>query len=282
MTGPLIQPDALADLVDSGSVALFDCRFDLADPAAGAAAFRAGHIPGAWYLDLDSDLSGPADGPDGRHPLPERSALVATLRAAGVRQGVQVVVYDDAGGAIAARAWWLLRWLGHDDVALLDGGWQAWSASGRALAAGEASPRPEGDFRERPPLVGTTGAAEIVDALGSDRLLVIDARTPERFAGEPHPLDAVAGHIPGARNRFYRDNLDDAGRFRPADELRAAFADVLRETPPDRAVLQCGSGVTACHDLLAMEIAGLAGARLYPGSWSGWIADPDRPVAGRR
>jgi thiosulfate/3-mercaptopyruvate sulfurtransferase len=196
-----------------------------------------------------------------------------------VNQGDQVVVYDDAGGSQAARAWWMLRWLGHEAVALLDGGLAAWTASGRALEAGPGESRPEGDIMAGSALVGTVDTADIVAALGGDRLLVIDARTAARFAGEPHPLDAASGHIPGARNRFWGDNLIQNGQFKPAEMLRAEFDAILDGVLPDSVALQCGSGVTACHDLLAMEIAGLNGARLYPGSWSAWTGDPARPIA---
>ena len=274
----LIDADALAGLLAHGDVALFDCRFDLADPDAGARLFAQEHIPGAAHLDLERDLSAPPSAEGGRHPLPERGAFAERLRALGVRAGDQVVVYDDAGGAQAARAWWMLRWLGHEAVALLDGGLGAWRAQEYALEEGSARGRPAGDIVAGKPLAGTIDTARILASLGSGELLVIDARTAARFAGEPHPLDARSGHIPGARNRFYGDNLAADGRFKPADALRAEFAAVLQDTPPEHAALQCGSGVTACHDLLAMEIAGLPGALLYPGSWSAWTADPRRPI----
>ncbi|WP_404711372.1 sulfurtransferase [Sphingomonas sp. MMS24-J13] len=275
----LVDVDALAVMVDEGRVALFDCRFHLNDPDAGRAAFEAGHIPEAEYLDLEHDLSAPASVEGGRHPLPDREGFAARLRTFGVRSGDQVVVYDDVGGSLAARAWWMLRWIGHEAVALLDGGLAAWAASGRALESGLGMPRPEGDIMVGPALVGTVDTADIVAALGSDRLLVIDARTPARFAGKSHPLDTAAGHIPGARNRFWGDNLIQNGRFKPAEALRAEFDAVLAGVSPANVALQCGSGVTACHDLLAMEIAGLNGARLYPGSWSAWTGDPARPIA---
>ncbi len=275
----LIDADALADLIGGDGLALFDCRFNLADPQAGTRAFEGGHIPGAAYLDLERDLSARPSGEGGRHPLPDREGFAARLRVLGVRSGDQVVVYDDAGGSLAARAWWMLRWLGHADVAVLDGGLQAWTAGDRALEQGPAQPRPEGDIIAGAPLVGTVGTADILAALGSPGLFVIDARTAARFAGEPHPLDAASGHIPGARSRFWGDNLGSDGRFKPAGMLHAEFAALLDAVPLDRVVLQCGSGVTACHDLLAMEHAGLSGARLYPGSWSAWTADPARPIA---
>jgi thiosulfate/3-mercaptopyruvate sulfurtransferase len=275
----LIDADALAGLIGGDGLALFDCCFNLADPQAGARAFETGHISGAVYLDLERDLSAPPSAEGGRHPLPDREAFAARLRALGVKATDQVVVYDDVGGSLAARAWWMLRWLGHEAVAVLDGGLQAWTAGGRALEQGPARPRPEGGIIAGEPLVATVGTADIFAALGTPELLVIDARTAARFAGEPNPLDAASGHIPGARSRFWGDNLGPDGRFKPAEMLRADFAALLDTTPLDRVVLQCGSGVTACHDLLAMEHAGLSGARLYPGSWSAWTADPTRPIA---
>lgn len=275
----LVDADALAALVGEGQLALFDCRFNLNDPNAGRAAFDAGHIPGANYLDLEHDLSAPASVDGGRHPLPDRESFAARLRARGVRAGDQVIVYDDVGGSLAARAWWMLRWIGHEAVALLDGGIAAWTTSGRALESGPGPARSEGDIAVGAALVGTVDTAEIVAALGTNRLLVIDARTAARFAGEPHPLDTASGHIPGARNRFWGNNLIHNGRFKPAETLRAEYDAVLDGVLPGGVALQCGSGVTACHDLLAMEIAGLRGARLYPGSWSAWTADSARPVA---
>lgn len=279
MIGGLIQINALADLIAADGVLPIDCRFDLARPEAGKAAFDAGHIPGAAYFDLDKDLSDPPGRETGRHPLPDRDLFAARLRATGARRGLPIVCYDDAGGAYAARAWWLLRWLGHEAAAVLDGGFPAWVAAGQPLEAGDARARPAGDIVPLAPRAGFVDTAAVVAALGTPRLHVIDARTPARFAGEPHPLDSVAGHIPGAHNRFYGDNLDGAGRFKPVERLRREWEDLLAGVPPEQVVLHCGSGVTACHDLLAMHLAGLEGARLYPGSWSAWTSDPARPVA---
>lgn len=273
----LIDADTLAARISGARLAIFDCRFDLTDAAAGARAFELGHVPGAAHLDLARDLSGPPGGEHGRHPLPDRAAFAARLRASGVCDADQIVVYDDAGGSLAARAWWMLRWIGHEAVALLDGGLSAWVTAGHALEQGPARLRPAGDLTVRPALVDTADTGEIVAALGSDRLQVIDARTASRFGGAPHPLDTVSGHIPGARSRFWGENLAANGRFKPPEALRAEYGAVLDGVPPERAVVQCGSGVTACHDLLAMEVAGLGGARLYPGSWSAWTNDPARP-----
>jgi thiosulfate/3-mercaptopyruvate sulfurtransferase len=261
-----------------GSVLVFDCRFDLAAPEAGAAAYAAGHVPGAHYLHLDRDLSGAATGKNGRHPLPDRAALVAKLAGFGLNEGQQVVAYDAAGGVYAARLWWLLRWLGHDSAALLDGGLAAWEAAGRPLETA-VPPRSAGNFKAGKPLAVTVDVQAVERNLTTRDHVVIDARAADRYRGENETIDPVGGHIPGALNRFFKDNLTDDGRFRTAHELRDAFGALLGKTPPDRVVLQCGSGVTACHNALAMEIAGLHGAALYGGSWSEWCADPSRPVA---
>jgi thiosulfate/3-mercaptopyruvate sulfurtransferase len=272
----LIDATALAAIAED--VLIVDCGFDLGDPEAGRRAYQAGHLPGARYLHLDHDLAGPMSGTNGRHPLPDRETFAATLRAIGLRQGQQVVAYDAQGGPYAARLWWLLRWAGHEAVAVLDGGVQAWVAAGFALETDEPVVTP-GDFVAASPKVGSVDATSVVANIDAPAFLVVDARTPERFRGDPNPLDPVAGHIPGAANRFFKDNLGPDGRFKPAADLAADFGAVLGSTLPADAVMQCGSGVTACHNLLAMEVAGLSGARLYPGSWSEWIADPSRPVA---
>jgi thiosulfate/3-mercaptopyruvate sulfurtransferase len=276
----LIDAPTLQALLAAGSVALFDCRFDLANPQAGEQQFMAARLPTAQYLHLERDLSGYPDGANGRHPLPDRQTLAATLRAKGVGRGQLVVAYDTAGGAYAARLWWLLRWLGHTDVAVLDGGLPAWQAAGLPLASGAPAPNREGDFTAAvAPACPVIETDAVLANLHTHAKLVLDARTPDRFRGEPNPLDPVAGHIPGARSRCFKDNLTPTGLFKPPHTLRAEFAAVLAGTPPEAVVLQCGSGVTACHNAFAMHIAGLAGATLYPGSWSAWIADPSRPVA---
>lgn len=274
----LIDVDALAARLAAGTpTVVLDCRFDLADPSAGEAAYEARHLPGARYVHLDRDLSGLKTGRNGRHPLPERAALAAWAGRMGIAPGVQVVAYDDQGGPYAARCWWLLRWLGHDAVAVLDGGFSAWRAAGRAFEDDEqapltgTSPYPA----SAAPAMPTVDADALQTALGRVRL--VDARNGARFRGEVEPLDPVAGHIPGATLRFFQDNLVPGGRFKPADQLRAEFD--AWATPADRVVHQCGSGVTACHNLLAMTHAGLEGSALYPGSWSEWCADPARPVA---
>jgi thiosulfate/3-mercaptopyruvate sulfurtransferase len=276
----LISAANLADRLDAapGSVLIFDCRFDLAAPESGEADCTAGHLPGAHYLHLDRDLSGSKNGTNGRHPLPDRAALVATLAAFGLNDGQQVVAYDAQGGMYAARLWWLLRWLGHDSAALLDGGLQAWKAAGKPLEAGAPAKTP-GNFKAAAPLAVTVDVQAVERNLTTRDHVLIDARANDRYRGENETIDRVGGHIPGALNHFFKDNLNAEGRFKTAHELRDAYSALLGATPPDRVVLQCGSGVTACHNALAMEIAGLHGAALYPGSWSEWSANPSRPVA---
>ena len=220
-----------------GSVFVIDCRFDLANPEAGAKAYAEGHVPGAQYLSLDHDLSGPKTGVNGRHPLPDRAKLVAVLAARGLKQGQQVVAYDSQGGMYAARAWWLLRWLGHDAVALLDGGLQAWQAAGHALTQ-DIAPHSPGDFKAGAPLAVTFDVQAVERNLGTHERVVIDARAADRYRGENETLDAVGGHIPGALNRFFKDNLTADGRFKPAHSLREEFQALLPGIPPDHVVLQ--------------------------------------------
>ncbi|MCJ2188308.1 sulfurtransferase [Novosphingobium beihaiensis] len=273
----LISVPELQSLIASGSgVLLLDCTFELGAPEKGPALYAEGHLPGAHYAHLDEDLAGPPDGTNGRHPLPARVALAAWLRTQGLRKGQQAVAYDSNGGAWAARAWWLLRWMGHAPVAVLDGGKPAWVEAGLPLETTPPGPVMTGNFEAGEPLTAAPAdAADVLANIGGGEAQVLDARDPSRFRGDPNPIDPVPGHIPGARNRFFGDNLGPDGRFRPAAELAADFTALLDGKP---AVLSCGSGVTACHNALAMEIAGLPGARLYPGSWSEWISDPARPV----
>lgn len=256
-------------------VVLLDCSFDLADGSAGARAFAQGHLPGAIYAHLERDLSGAKTGRNGRHPLPSRQALAERAGAWGITPEVQVVCYDQQGMPYAARAWWLLRWLGHRAVAVLDGGIGAWLAAGGALNDAVTPAPAQPAYPSLPEAMPSIGAAELQAHLGQRP--VLDARAGERFRGEIEPLDAVAGHIPGAHNRCFKDNLQADGRYKPAGTLRAEF-DAL-QLDAARLVHQCGSGVTACHNLLAMEHVGLTGSALYPGSWSEWCADPQRPVA---
>jgi len=272
----LITAPELRSLIDGDAApVLLDCNFDLVDPAAGAQAYARGHLPGAVHADLERDLSGAKTGRNGRHPLPDRDALAATAGGWGVAPGVPVVAYDAQGAACAARAWWLLRWLGHEAVAVLDGGLAAWLAAGGALVREAPPTRPRPPYPAGAPAMPTIDADTVLAALG--RIPLLDARAPERFRGDVETIDPVAGHIPGARLRFFKDNLQADGRFKPAAALRAEF-DALGGAPAGW-VHACGSGVTACHNLLAMAHAGLDGGRLYPGSWSEWCADPARPVA---
>jgi thiosulfate/3-mercaptopyruvate sulfurtransferase len=276
----LISAANLGERLDAAPESVFvaDCRFDLTHPAAGEQAYAAGHLPGAHYLHLDRDLSGPKTGSNGRHPLPDRETLARKLAARGLKKGQQVIAYDAQGGMYAARLWWLLRWLGHDSVAALDGGLAAWTEAGRTLV-GEVPVETAGDFATAAPLAVTIDAAAVERNLQSRERLIVDARAADRYRGENETLDPVGGHIPGALNRPFKDNLQIDGRFKSAHELREAFHAVLGSTAPERAVMQCGSGVTACHNLLAMEVAGLHGAALYSGSWSEWCANPSRPIA---
>ncbi|KMY85115.1 Thiosulfate sulfurtransferase, rhodanese [Candidatus Paraburkholderia calva] len=276
----LISAANLAERLDTapGSVLVFDCRFDLTASKVGEKAYADGHIPGAHYLHLDRDLSGVKTGTNGRHPLPERAVLVEKLANFGLNDAQQVVAYDAQGGMYAARLWWLLRWLGHDSVALLDGGLPAWEAAGQSLAQ-DIPPKSKGSFVAHKPLQVTIDAQAIERSIGTRDHLLIDARANDRYRGENEMLDRIGGHIPGALNHFFKDNLSAEGRFKTAHELRETFGTLIGTTPTDRIVLQCGSGVMACHNALAMEIAGLHGAALYSGSWSEWSADPGRPVA---
>jgi thiosulfate/3-mercaptopyruvate sulfurtransferase len=277
----LIEPDALAAWQQQAPmrVTICDCSFDLTDHEAGQRAYEAGHIPGAVYLHLETALSGAKTGRNGRHPLPAREDLAPRLAALGAGADHQFVAYDAREGMFAARLWWLLRWLGHENVAVLNGGLAAWRRAGLPVEAGTPAPRPPGDIAARPSLVPVIEYAAVRAGLNDPTHLIIDARAPDRFRGENETLDARGGHIPGARNRFFKDNLDSDGRFKPADTLRAEFTTILNTTKPTQSIAQCGSGVTACHNLLAMDIAGLTGAALYPGSWSEWSTQADAPVA---
>lgn len=256
---------------------IVDVRHQLADTAYGNLAYEKGHIPGAVFMHCDRDLAGAMTGLNGRHPLPDPDRLALRLGEAGIGSKTQVVVYDDAQGMIAGRLWWLLRWLGHDQVALLDGGLQAWQAAGGPMVA-ESRPRQPVTFV--PKLRDSMVDADYVQSfLTTSRMYLVDARSADRFRGENETIDPVAGHIPGAVNRFFRENLQADGRFKPADVLRSEWLECLAGASPDQVVHHCGSGISACHNILAMEIAGLSGSRLYAGSWSEWCADPRRPVA---
>ena len=283
MPTTLIEPTGLARHLDDPGWAIVDCRFDLARPDWGAHAFAAAHIPHALYAHLDEDLSAPRTARSGRHPLPQVEVLAATFGRWGIDERVQVIAYDQGSGAFAARLWWLLRWLGHPPVAVLNGGLAAWERAGLPLST-ENEPRAPRRFTARPDGRLLATGTEVAAAVGSGALtcgqqLLIDARSADRFAGENETIDPVAGHIPGARNHPFAGNLDAQGRFLEAEQLRRSWEHTLHGAPPRQLIAMCGSGVTACHNLLALEVAGLAGARLYAGSWSEWITDPDHPVA---
>ena len=332
----LIEPEELAlplapHASDSPDWAVIDCRFDLARPDWGASVYAAGHIPGALYAHLDRDLSGPVAAHTGRHPLPAPEQVAQTLGRWGIDASVQVVAYDQGNGAYASRLWWLLRWAGHQKVAVLNGGFAAWQQAGlpvettpgrrparrftwaagsresaadgsqgrqvdaeratapsvvdtaeleRIVQAGELQGgSPTGSLTERSAKESPVGRAERLP--GTGKLMLVDARSADRFAGQNETIDPVAGHIPGARNHPFAGNLDSRGRFLPGDELRKRWGETLGEgtSSASHVIAMCGSGVTACHNLLALELAGLPGARLYAGSWSEWIRDPKRPVA---
>lgn len=276
----LMSASELAEILSSPSLVLLDCRSDLLDPKAGAAAFAQSHIPVAQHADLDTDLSDKTPGPHGefrgRHPLPTKEVFIHTLRKWGVNQDSQVVVYDAHGGMFAARLWWMLRWVGHKNVALLDGGLQAWQEMDGTLTSRLITP-PIGNITLQPTLVKTVDVNHVVANLTTHEYEILDARAADRFRGENEVIDPTAGHIPGAKNRWFKENLTANGLFKSADVLRAELTALIKS--PDTTIMQCGSGASACVNLLAMEIAGLSGAALYPGSWSEWSADPTRPIA---
>jgi thiosulfate/3-mercaptopyruvate sulfurtransferase len=271
---PLLHVDELARRLGADDLVIIDARFSLADTGAGRRAYQRSHLPGAVYLHLDDDLSGPLAEHGGRHPLPSPAAAAATVGAAGVGPGSHVVAYDDGDAMVASRVWWLLRWLGHEHVQVLDGGFAAWREAGgpETDALPMPTPRP---FEPRPRASMIVDRAWVMARLGDPTVSLVDARAPERYRGEVEPLDPRAGHIPGAVNLPYTDNLE-AGRFKQPDALRERFADVA--AAPTVAVY-CGSGVSAAHHVLAMELAGFPGARLYAGSWSDWVSFDDAPVA---
>lgn len=277
MERPLIDPARLFEKLGEQNLRIVDCRFSLSDPEQGARLYGISHLPGATYAHLERDLSSSVvPGETGRHPLPDLSRFAEFLGRSGIGNDSDVVVYDDAGGAMAARLWWLLRYVGHDRVALLDGGFPAWVAGGFPVSS-DVVIRPRVDFQVRPRAELVADAAEVEALRTRDDSRLFDARAPERFRGAVEPIDPVAGHIPGARSLPFAGNLRD-GKFLPPEELRKRFLDALEGVPIERAVAYCGSGVTACHHVLAAEQAGLPGLRLYPGSWSEWIASGARPV----
>jgi len=273
----LISVAELAKHLGNAELVIFDCRHELTNPEYGPNAYAESHIPGARFAHVDRDLAGRLTGKNGRHPLPDPNAFVAWLGRMSVGSGSQVVGYDHAGGTYAARLWWMLRWVGHRKVAVVDGGWQAWTAAGHPVT--KELPTPTAAKFSGKPDRSWVDAAAVAKRLNSKEMILIDARSNDRFHGRNETIDPVAGHIPGALNRFFKDNLNTQGFFKSPQELRADFNSLVGDATPEKVVHQCGSGVSACHNLLAMEIAGIKGTRLYPGSWSEWIADPSRPVA---
>jgi thiosulfate/3-mercaptopyruvate sulfurtransferase len=285
MNPPLITASELAQRLAQTETAahtlVVDCRFNLADTQAGQQAWQQAHIPGALYAHLDQDLSGPQTGSNGRHPLPTPEAFAATLQKWGVTPQTHVVAYDDAGGMFAARLWWMLtHWSGLAHCQVLDGGWPQWLQH-HAEAATQVTHRPSTDAlkKHRPATQTVVTCADVLAALNQpDTMQLIDARAPDRFQGQNETMDPIGGHIPGAINRFFKDNLTPAGTFKPAPQLQEEWQAIIGTRPTQQIVHQCGSGVTACHNLLAMDAAGLTGSRLYAGSWSEWCADPSRPM----
>lgn len=281
----LVTPEQLRANLGRADWLVFDVRHDLADHQAGRRAYEQGHIPGALFLDHETDLAASRTGANGRHPLPDRQDLAALMRLQGLTSGMQVVAYDAQGSLFASHLWWMLRWLGHPHVAILDGGWQAWREAGGEVETGRRQPSvSEAQAVQslnlpRQAAMPTVQADQVLANIAQPVFTVIDARAPERYRGEVEPMDPVAGHIPGALNRSHTNNLDARGRFKPAGQLQQEFQALLGDTPASQVVHQCGSGITACHNLFAMELAGLNGSRIYPGSWSEWVSDPTRPVA---
>lgn len=280
----LISPQELLDNYKSTAWLIFDVRHSLTDHEAGRKAYLEGHIPDALFLDNETQLVGTVTGNNGRHPLPTREDFAALMRVQGLRSRTQVVIYDAGDGLFAARLWWMLRWLGHESVAILDGGWRAWLQASGTVETGERSPHLSEaqviqslSVPQSAPMPTVT-ADEVLANLQTPQFLVVDARAPERYRGEVEPMDPVAGHIPNAVNRSHVQNLNAEGRFKSAEELRADFEALLGAKTADQVVHQCGSGITACHNLFAMELAGLHGSALYPGSWSEWVSDSTRPV----
>lgn len=273
----LVTTEQLAEHLNDPDWLVLDCRHDLMNHSYGKAQYAAGHVPGAVFVELETELSAAKTGANGRHPLPAAQALAAMFAAKGVSPQRQVVVYDDAGHNYSVRAWWSLKWLGHPNVALLDGGYPKWVKEHRPISQDAAVLR-AGDFSAAPDLAATVDLAFMTERYDSPAVRVVDARTAERYRGEQEPIDPVAGRIPGAVNRWFKLNLNDDGTFKSVAQLRAEFDQLLAGYSPAQVIHQCGSGVTACHNLFAMELCGLSGSRLYPGSWSEWCADRTRPV----
>lgn len=278
----IISPEDLAAYLqstDERNFLVLDCSFDLVNLNLGLQAYKAGHIPGAHYVHLEEQLSGQKTGLNGRHPLPSQSEFLSILENLGVDEQTQIIVYDNASGMYAARLWWMCRWVGHDLVAVLDGGVAAWQAEGFSLVNSDSPGCIQTKLSIRNPKADLVSYEQVRDNLNSKEFLVVDARASDRYRGENETMDPVGGHIPGAVNHFFKSNLSASGRFRSSAELLADFQDIFGQKMPTKIINQCGSGVTACHNLLAMEIAGLTGAKLYGGSWSEWCVQPDAVVA---
>jgi thiosulfate/3-mercaptopyruvate sulfurtransferase len=278
LRSPLISTGELAAVLTDPGWFVADCRFELGKPDAGIAAWRAGHVPGAAHVDLERHLAAPVTPATGRHPLPSPAEFAGTLGRLGIGNDTRVACYDAGSGAFAARLWWMLRWLGHDEVAVLDGGFKAWTDEGRPVSTEETPPRPATTFLPRPRPQMVLDTEGVLRALADGETLV-DVRGAERFIGKTEPIDAVPGHVPGAVNLPYTENLDAGGHFRGAAELAALWKRLTGAAVGRAPICMCGSGVTACHGLLALEAAGIRDGRLYAGSWSEWIRDPSRPVA---
>jgi len=272
----LISADELAQAIDQCIVV--DCRYDLANPRAGASDYAQAHIPSAVFIDMDTQLSAPKSGQNGRHPMPSSDAVRALLESIGLNDDTQLVIYD-VGGMASGRLWWMTRWIGHERVAVLDGGLKAWERAGFPVTAEPGTVRPAGRLSARAALAPLVDANTVANASAGASSVLIDARAADRFRGENETIDPVAGHIPGSLNRPWSLNLREDGRFKPAPFLRAEFEALLAGRNPSEVINSCGSGVSACHNILAMTHAGLNGAALYGGSWSEWVADPGRPVA---
>ena len=274
----LIESDELSSIIDRPNTVIFDCRHELTNSEYGINNYEKGHIPNAIFASMDKSLSQKTNGKNGRHPLPELSTFTNWLGVCGVTQSTQVVAYDDAGGAYASRLWLLLKWLSHDAVAVLNGGLQAWISQGGNLALDTPNQNSSETFEPefRAILVDSDF---ILQHLDDEQTLVVDARSNDRFHGQNESIDPIAGHIPGAINRFFKDNLDSTGKFLAAKDLKKAFEAILGDNCEKTIIHQCGSGVTACHNLLAMEVAVIKNSKLYPGSWSEWISDPSRPIS---
>ena len=275
----LINTETLAKHLHDPGWVIFDCRHDLFDVAKGERLYREGHIPGAHFVSVDTDLSGDKTGMNGRHPLPSPAAFTAFLARNGVSNVGTVVAYDDVGGQFASRLWWMARWIGLNNVSLLDGGIQKWLAEGNPLATDVPTPLPAPLRGAADPLM-VWSAADVLAHVDDPNVSLIDARAAERYRGETEPIDPVAGHIPNASNRFYKSNLNADLTFRPSTEIRSEFSALTGNKAPEQVVHYCGSGVTACANLFAMEYAGLHGSKLFAGSWSEWVADSARPVVG--